>query len=137
VALHQRAGPKPEAAAPRAGDTSGRGALAVRQAPEVAGFEGPGCDLRVWVDHLTEFLLQGGTLSYQVRRGSPPSDAGSACTEPLPQAELAVTISKLRGRGSVALLEKPSSANGYAVRLRIEDQAAGRELYQVRVVWGR
>ena len=90
------------------------------------------------VDGSVEAVIRGDFLSFYVLSGSPDVVAEFDPQQKIPLAELArVQVKKLRGRGRVRLVEKPSAANGYSLRLRIDDPKGGRDTYRVRVEWRR
>lgn len=144
IALHQRAPaaqPPPTPAPPPA--TQPTPALAPNAIPfqKVPPYDpaapAGACDLRVRVDQATEFLFRGSSVTFEVKQGADPVDAGSSCTQPLPQAAVSMGASKLRGRGKVTLIQRPVAANIYAAKILVEDEAGGSDLYHIRLTWTR
>jgi hypothetical protein len=95
-------------------------------------------DLRLVVDGQIEVVIQGEHICYQVNSGRPPLDDGTEMTQPFPMISLkSFNFAKKDGRGSVQLLEKPSSANNYIVRIQIDDPKGGEDRYHLRLTWAR
>ncbi len=93
-------------------------------------------DLRLYVDGTVEVSLQGDRFGYEVRSGRPPRDDGSELTQPIPRATFRFFgMEQKDGREKVTLLEQPSPANDYTVRLRIEDPKIGEGRYHARLRW--
>lgn len=93
------------------------------------------CDLQIQVDHIVEFFVRGDEIAYEIKRGAPPVPGPSGCTQPLPNAPVAVELKKLRGRGNITLTGQPNAANGYTSRFVIEDGSGGSNLYHLRLSW--
>ena len=90
------------------------------------------------VDGSVEALIRRDYLSFYVLSGAPDVEAEFDPAQAIPAAELAeVRVKKLRGRGEVRLMEKPSPENGYSLRIRIDDPKGGRARYRIRVEWRR
>ncbi|HBY61609.1 MAG TPA: hypothetical protein DEH78_17445, partial [Solibacterales bacterium] len=72
---------------------------------------------------------------FEVLAGQPVS--GVSITG-LPAAGAATwTVTRLDGRGTVAIAEQPSAANGFTVRVRIDDPKGGADTYRFRLNWRR
>ncbi len=93
-------------------------------------------DLRAQVDGSVDFYIQGDRITYQVLSGSPPVDAGSEYTQPIPRARFAsFTVEKKDGRGRVELRQEPSPRNNYTALIHIEDPSGGSARYHARLHW--
>jgi hypothetical protein len=53
----------------------------------------------------------------------------------LPRANVDAEVRKLRGRGDVDIVQRPSSQNGYTLIFEIEDDDAGQDDYEIEVTW--
>jgi hypothetical protein len=95
------------------------------------------CDLRVRVDHEVEFYLRGEEITADVRRGAAPVAVDCSCSQPLPGAAVIMDVRKMRGRGQVTLVEKPSADNFFRARIHVLDGAGGADLYHLRLSWTR
>jgi hypothetical protein len=108
------------------------------------------------VDGLSELILSGNTVRWHHVSYSPPGDTtvngvvwtptglSSFCNcdsdpytglvPPLIQSTVGYSVVTNAGRGPVTILETPSSANGWALRIRIDDEApGGDDLYDIDV----
>jgi len=57
-------------------------------------------------------------------------------SSPLPNAEVNVTLTKIRGRGKITLIEQPSIQNNYTAVVQVDDQAiAGSAWYEFTLDW--
>ncbi|HAX41945.1 MAG TPA: hypothetical protein PLF84_18225 [Bryobacteraceae bacterium] len=95
------------------------------------------CDLRIRVDHEVEFYLRGEEITADVRRGAPPVAVDCNCSQPLPAAAVIMDVKKMRGRGQVTLIEKPSADNFFRARIHVLDGSGGADLYHLRLSWTR
>lgn len=94
------------------------------------------CVLRVRVDDSADALIRAGTLTLRAVHGENPVDEGSVCSAALPESPLGeFHMDSVRGRGRVLLVENPSGRNGFQAWIRIDDNAAGAELYEARISW--
>lgn len=53
----------------------------------------------------------------------------------LPRHEGTIVVERVAGRGSVDVIEQPSSRNGYLAVVRVRDDAGGEADYDVRAYW--
>jgi hypothetical protein len=93
------------------------------------------CQINVFVDGTVDFLLQGGLMRYEVASGGPPRDVASNCSGPFPTAIVEPSIGKRRGRGKVFAVDRPSKANGFTFRIRVEDSERGEDQYRISIRW--
>lgn len=105
--------------------------------PGIAAGDASGvCVLRVRVDDSADALIRADTLTLRAVHGANPVDEGSACSAALPESPLGeFHLDSVRGRGRVLLVENPSGRNGFQAWIRIDDNAAGAELYEARISW--
>ena len=54
---------------------------------------------------------------------------------PFPRANVDVSVNKLRGRGDVQIVERPSAANNYTLVLEIDDKDGGADTYDLELNW--
>lgn len=95
-------------------------------------------EVRLWVDGSVEILMQSNRIYYHVISGAPYRDVQSSFSAPLPRARLrSLRLRKKEGRGSVRLVERPSAANGYSIRVRIDDNKRAGDDYHFILKWER
>lgn len=112
----------------------------------------------VRVDGLSDLILSGGTVKWHHISFTPPgattinsvvwnptglsnfcncdSDLYTGLLPRMSQSTSGYSIVKNAGRGSVTIEETPSSANGWALRIRFDDVSqGGDDLYNVNVTY--
>lgn len=88
------------------------------------------------VDGQVRVIVQGREAKLDVVTGNPVSMESAIFERELPAAEtLNVSLRKRRGRGSVEIIEYPSSRNGYRLIFEIRDSASGADHYEIEVSW--
>lgn len=88
------------------------------------------------VDGLDNILVRGSTVSVVHLQSAPIDQATYDMSNPLPYREVNVTLSKVRGRGNITLLEQPNAANNYTAVVQVDDQAiAGSAWYEFTLDW--
>ena len=93
-------------------------------------------DVYVRIDGVTDVLVQGDQVSYQVVTHRPPVHESSEFTQPLPRATFSkFEVEKKDGRGAVTLFQPPGAGNDYTARVRVSDPKGGDDKYHVRLKW--
>ena len=93
-------------------------------------------DIHVLIDGVTDVLVQGEQVSYQVVTHRPPSHESSEFTQPLPRAIFSkFEVEKKDGRGTVTLFQPPGAGNDYTARVRVSDPKGGDDKYHIRLKW--
>ncbi|HEV2233319.1 MAG TPA: peptidoglycan-binding domain-containing protein [Terriglobia bacterium] len=88
------------------------------------------------VDGLDNILVRGSTVSVVHLQSAPIQQGTYDMSNPLPYSEINVTLTKVRGRGNITLLEQPSAANNYTAVVQVDDQAiAGSAWYEFTLDW--
>jgi len=88
------------------------------------------------VDGLDNILVRGSTVSIAHLRSAPIQQGTYDMSSPLPNAEVNVTLTKIRGRGKITLIEQPSIQNNYTAVIQVDDQAiAGSAWYEFTLDW--
>jgi hypothetical protein len=103
------------------------------------GYNTNGYDVMHWsgnVDGELEIRLQNGRVDYRNLSGAQPTnirlDRGNMS---MPQNGSQVAISQASGRGSVTVVQQPSSWNGYTTVIRVRDPQGGYGYYNFDLVW--
>jgi hypothetical protein len=111
--------------------------LASVRSPEYNTRVGNGIyDLAVRVDGEAILYVKETNIRYLLLSGQPLQNIGSSYTQPLPHAAFGVfNMEKLAGRGTVTLVETPTSGNNFTAVVRINDDKAGADIYRVRLSW--
>lgn len=92
--------------------------------------------MRVRVDGLTDVLVQGDQVCYQVVTHRPPTHESAEFTQPLLRASFnSFEVEKRDGRGTVTLFQPPGAGNDYTARVRVDDPKGGDDLYHIRLKW--
>ena len=88
------------------------------------------------VDGELEIRIQNGRVSYRNLTGAQPTgiraDAGNMS---MPRYDATVSIAEGSGRGSVYVVQQPSSNNGYTTVVRVRDPQGGYGYYNFDLVW--
>ena len=88
------------------------------------------------VDGELEIRLQNGRVDYRNLSGAQPTnirlDRGNMS---MPQNGSQVAISQGSGRGSITVVQQPSSWNGYTTVIRVRDPQGGYGSYDFDLVW--
>ena len=53
----------------------------------------------------------------------------------MPRRRVNVNVEKLRGRGTVEVVEQPSSRNNFTAIVRLRDNKGGTDDYEIEVYW--
>jgi hypothetical protein len=92
----------------------------------------------VWsgrVDGTVRVIVQENSATIDVLNGAPVTGERSNFTRALPRRGANVSVQKLRGRGSVEVIEAASERNGGRVIFEIRDTFGGADSYEVEVSW--
>ena len=88
------------------------------------------------VDGELEIRIQNGRVSYRNLSGAQPTsvraDGGNMS---MPRVDAQVSVAQGQGRGSVYVIQQPSSNNGYATVVRVRDPQGGYGYYDFDLVW--
>ena len=88
------------------------------------------------VDGRVHVTVQGGSALSEVIDGRPISKEHASFLRLLPtQADLMPVIKKIRGRGQVEIVERPSAANHFRLVFEIDGTGGGPDTYEVEVDW--
>ena len=103
------------------------------------GYNNNGYEVMHWsgnVDGELEIRLQNGRVDYRNLSGAQPTnirlDRGNMS---MPQNGSQVGIAQASGRGSVTVVQQPSSWNGYTTVIRVRDPQGGYGYYDFDLVW--
>lgn len=102
------------------------------------GFNRPSQGTLTWSGRVDDeiFLDVSGRSVYERRvSGQPTYNAQYRFSSPLPRNNVNVEVRKLRGRGSVQVVEQPSSRNNFTAVIRIRDGGGGADNYEIEVNW--
>ena len=88
------------------------------------------------VDDTATVYFQGGKSWVDNVTGKPVEDASSTFHGDLPSTALTnVALTKIAGRGQVALTQQPTKDNNYTAAVRIVDLDPDRDHYQFTLKW--
>ncbi len=94
----------------------------------------------VWrgrVDIGCEIEVQGRRHMVKDAGGTATLEKGATFSDPLPSAEVPVSVEKRHGRGRVEIVQTPDAGNGYATIIKIEDSKSGSDDYEIELRWPR
>ena len=117
----------------------GRGRDRDRGAYDNRGYGQSGSSMLHWsgnVDGLLEIRIQNGRVSYRTLSGAQPTAIRANVGDVgIPRGSSAVSVQQNQGRGSVSVVQQPSSYNGYTTVLRVNDPQSGASFYDFDLYW--
>ena len=87
------------------------------------------------VDAYVELTIQGNRVRSIERDGAPTVNEQVNFSNPLPRADVRVSVNKLNGRGEVSVIEQPNQSNNYIAIIKIVDDKGGADDYEIQVDW--
>ncbi|MGH7634974.1 MAG: hypothetical protein ACRENC_14660, partial [Gemmatimonadaceae bacterium] len=88
------------------------------------------------VDGLLEIRIQNGRVSYRTLSGAQPTAIrANTGNVSIPRGSSSVSVEQNQGRGSVSVVQQPSSYNGYTTVLRVNDPQSGSSYYDFDLYW--
>lgn len=87
------------------------------------------------VDDKVQLSIHGDELRTNVISGSNKGDGVFSFTAALPNEAVTVTASAKEGRGSVKVVQQPSSSNGFTAIVEIYDDNGGSDDYLLEISW--
>lgn len=88
------------------------------------------------VDDELEIRIQNGRAEYRTIRGAQPTSIrATSGTASMPRSNAQLTIAQNQGRGSVTIVQQPSSWNGNTTVIRVKDQQGGYGYYDFDLMW--
>ena len=99
-------------------------------------YRGPGTmTWRGRVDDYVELNIQGDRVRSREREGSQTLNERVSFSNPLPRANVTVSVRKLNGRGRVSVVQQPNQSNNYIAIIKIDDDKSGADDYEIEVAW--
>lgn len=87
------------------------------------------------VDDRVQIFVKGSDANSRLITGAPVAGGQFNFTSPLPQRPVALSLRKLKGRGSVEIVQQPSRNNGFTAVIEIYDSKGGSEDYEFEITW--
>jgi hypothetical protein len=87
------------------------------------------------VDGRDLIYIRGNRLWINHREGQEITGADYRFFQPLTFDRTTIFVRKLRGRGTVRVIEQPTRNNNYTAVLMVEDPEGGADRYEIEVVW--
>jgi hypothetical protein len=87
------------------------------------------------VDQEVQLTISGRTLTTTNVGPSEPGSRGSNVLTALPRMDGEISVTVLDGRGSVDVIQQPTSANGYTAIVRVRDPQGGAGSYRLNAFW--
>jgi hypothetical protein len=99
-------------------------------------YRGPGTmTWRGRVDDYVELNIQGNRVRSREREGSQTINEQVSFSNPLPRADVAVSVRKRNGRGRVSVVQQPNQSNNYTAIVKIDDEKGGADDYEIEMEW--
>jgi hypothetical protein len=99
-------------------------------------YRGPGrMTWRGRVDDYVELNIQGNRVRSREREGSQTLNEQVSFSNPLPRADVAVSVRKRDGRGRVSVVQQPNPSNNYTAIIKIDDEKGGADDYEIEMEW--
>jgi hypothetical protein len=87
------------------------------------------------VDEVVQIFVQGGDASPRAVKGTAVRNVTFNLTAPLPRRPVKVEVRKLKGRGSVDVIQQPARDNDFTAVVEIRDTKGGAEQYEFELIW--
>ena len=87
------------------------------------------------VDSYVELTIQGNRVRSIEREGAPTVNEQVNFSNPLPRADVSVSVNRLNGRGEVSLIAQPNQSNNYTAMIKIVDDKGGADDYEIEMDW--
>jgi hypothetical protein len=87
------------------------------------------------VDDKVRLVIRDSSLEQQTVSGQTLPDGVYSFTTPLPDRPVSVQVNKKVGRGTAAVIQQPSSENGFTAIVEIFDPKGGAKDYQLDISW--
>jgi len=99
-------------------------------------YSGPGTmTWRGRVDDYVELNIQGNRVRSREREGSQTLNEQVSFSNPLPRANVTVSVRKRDGRGRVSVVQQPNQSNNYTAIVKIDDDKGGADDYEIEMEW--
>jgi flagellar hook assembly protein FlgD len=99
-------------------------------------YSGPGTmTWRGRVDDYVELNIQGNRVRSREREGSQTLNEQVSFSNPLPRANVTVSVRKRNGRGRVSVVQQPNQSNNYTAIVKIDDDKSGADDYEIEMEW--
>jgi flagellar hook assembly protein FlgD len=87
------------------------------------------------VDDYVELNIQGNRVRSREREGSQTLNEQVSFSNPLPRADVTVSVRKRNGRGQVSVVQQPNQSNNYTAIIKIDDNQGGADDYEIEMEW--
>jgi hypothetical protein len=87
------------------------------------------------VDGDLRIVLRPGTVGYSVASGEQPRGVTTSGANRMPRQGGQLGVSLRQGRGSVVVIQQPSSYNSYTAIVRVLDHVSGYGYYDFDLIW--
>jgi len=87
------------------------------------------------VDDYVELNIQGNQVRSREREGSQTLNEQASFSNPLPRADVTVSVRKRNGRGQVSVVQQPNQSNNYTAIIKIDDNQGGADNYEIEMDW--
>lgn len=109
--------------------------LFVSDAFSQSGAEAGGVFWRGSVDEKVHLVIKGTTLQVRTIAGREMPAGEHSFIGPLPSTEVNVTVARMEGRGTVAVVQQPNQQNAYTAIIELVDGRGGNSEYLLEIIW--
>ena len=92
-------------------------------------------DIEAVVDGSAHLHIGAQAVDPETLSGQPVTGVQAAFSSPVPAAAVQWKLDKRSGRGDVKIVEQPAEANGYRLKIRVDDSKGGAGSYALRLTW--
>lgn len=87
------------------------------------------------VDDEVHLIIRGNIVQAKTISGTEYNDAIFNFTSPLPSENVQISVNKKDGRGTVKVIQQPSSDNNFTAIVQILDKSGGAREYVLEISW--
>lgn len=87
------------------------------------------------VDDVVRLEVRGAAISERLISGTPFNNGRFTFTSPLPRREVSLSLDRRKSRGSIEIIERPTSYNNYTAVIEIRDPQGGAADYEFDLRW--
>jgi hypothetical protein len=87
------------------------------------------------VDDSVQIVVQGSNANARVIQGAQMTNPYFNFTSPLPRRSVMVELKKLKGRGTVEVIQQPARSNDFTAVIQILDTKGGADEYEFEILW--
>lgn len=87
------------------------------------------------IDDKVQLVITGLSITSRTVSGRQLADGNHSFTARLPRDVVTVAVTKMEGRGDVAVVQQPSAENDFTAIVEITDEKGGSDDYLLDITW--